>query len=56
MKNLGLLLVAGVAVVYFYIKNVDGSSDDMETRGRIIIPTLGATVLVLSAYILVTSL
>jgi hypothetical protein len=56
MKTLGLALVAGVVAVYFYIQSVDRSSGDMEARGRVIIPTLGVTVLVLSAYILVTSI
>ncbi len=56
MKVIGLLLVAGVVGVYFYIKNVDQSSADMEARGRVIIPTLAGTILVLTAYILATSL
>ena len=56
MKVIGLLLVAGVVGVYFYIQSVDQSGGSMEDRGRTIIPTLGGAVLVLAAYILFTSL
>lgn len=56
MKLVGLLLVAGVVAMYFYIQSVDRSGGSMEDRGRIIIPSLGATVLVLAAYILFISL
>lgn len=56
MKVVGLLLVAGVVAVYFYIQQVDRSDADMEARGRVIIPTLALTVVVLAGYILFTSL
>jgi predicted transporter len=56
MKVVGLLLVAGVVAVYFYIQQVDRSDADMEARGRVIIPTLALTVIVLTGYILFTSL
>lgn len=56
MKVIGLLLVAGVVAVYLYLQSVDQSSGSMEDRGRVIIPTLGGTVAILAAYILVTSL
>jgi hypothetical protein len=56
MKLFGLLLVAGVVGVYIYLKNVDESSGSIEDRGRVIVPTLAGTVVVLAVYILVTSL
>lgn len=50
MKVVPVILVLGVVAVYFYLKNIESSGEDMETRGRIIIPTLAATVVVLTLY------
>ena len=57
MKVVGLLLVAGVVAVYFYLKNLDESHrEDYDTTGRMVVLTLAGTVFVLTSYIFVTSL